>query len=104
MSSLYVTELLATYLSISTTRHSQRHVFVAYREKMVLRIPITATTLAPPHALLHTKLTSQAVEEFISSAHQCEVLCRPDHKTSGDACPQHSNSNSSRTSPRSSRR
>jgi hypothetical protein len=78
-------------LSISTTRNSQRHVFVAYREKMVLRIPMSATTLAPPHALLHTKLTSHAVEEFISLAKQCEVLCRPNHKTSGDACHQHSN-------------
>jgi hypothetical protein len=77
---------------------------VIYREKMVLRIPLAATNLAPPPALLRTKLTSQAVEEFISLAKQCEVLCRPDHKMSGDACHQHSNNNSSRTSPRSSRR
>jgi hypothetical protein len=53
-------------LSLSTPSNSQRHAFVVYREKMVLRIPLAATNLAPPPALLRTKLTSPAVEEFIS--------------------------------------
>lgn len=91
-------------LSITSPLNSSGHVFVAYRQKMVLRIPVTATNLAPPRVLLLSKLTSQAVEEFISLARQCEVLCQPDHKSSGaDSLPR-SNNNSSRTSPRSSRR
>jgi hypothetical protein len=91
-------------LSISSSLNSPGHVFVAYQEKMVLRIPLSATSLVPPRAATRTKLTSHSVVEFISRAHQCEVLCQPDHKTSGDTCHPHSNNTSSRTSRRSSRR
>jgi hypothetical protein len=75
-------------LSISTPLNSPAHAFVRYREKMVLRIPVTATNLAPPRTAPRTKLTSQAIEEFLSLANQCEVLCQPNRKTSGADFPQ----------------
>lgn len=90
--------------SISAPLNSPGHVFVRYREKMVLRIPTAATNLAPPRPLIRTKLTSRAIAEFISFANQCEVLCQPDHKTSGNESPRRSNNKPPRTSRRSSRR
>jgi hypothetical protein len=91
-------------LSISAPLNSPGHVFVRYHEKMALRIPIIATNLAATRGLIRTKLTSQAIEQFISLAHQCEVLCQPNHKTSGSDSPRNSNDKPSRTSRRSSRR
>jgi len=91
-------------ISISHPLNTSGHVFVRYRQKMVLRIPTAATALASPRTDLRTKLTSQALAEFISLADQCEVLCQPNHKISGTGSLQSSNKKSSRTSRRSSKR
>jgi hypothetical protein len=91
-------------ISVSTPLNTSGHVFVRYREKAVLQIPITATNLAPSPITTRTKLTSQALEEFISLANQYEVLCQSNHRTSGDDSPLTSGNKSSRTSRRSSRR
>jgi hypothetical protein len=91
-------------LSISTSPGSLHHVYVSYREQIILRIPITATNLAPPTFQLPTKLTSQALEDLISQAQQCEVLCPHDQKKSGEISPPRSNNKSSRPSLRSSGR
>jgi len=91
-------------ISVSTSLNASGHVFVRYREKAVLRIPITATNLAPSSITTRTKLTSQALEEFISLANQYEVLCQSDHRTSGEDSPLTSGNKSSRASRRSSRR
>jgi hypothetical protein len=92
-------------VSISTPLNSPNLVFVHYQEKVVLRIPVSATDLAPsPRTLIRTKLTSQAISEFISLAKQCEVLCQPNHPTSGDDCLPNSNNKPSHRSSRSSRR
>jgi hypothetical protein len=91
---------------ISRTRplHSPGHVFVRYREKMVLHIPVTATNLTLSRETIRIKLTSQAIEEFISLVNQCEVLCQSTPQASGGNSPRNSNNKSSQRSLRSSRR
>jgi hypothetical protein len=91
-------------ISITTPLHSPGHVYVRYREKMVLHIPVPATNLTEPRRTIQTKLTSQAVEEFISLANHCEVLCQSNRKKSGSVSPQNSNNKSLRESRRSFRR
>ncbi len=91
-------------ISVTRPLHSPGHVFVRHREKMVLHIPVTATDLTLSRETIRTKLTSQALEEFISLANQCEVLCQSTQQASGGNSPQNSNNKSSRRSPRSSRR
>jgi hypothetical protein len=80
------------------------HVFVTYRENIVLRIPVSATNLVPPRAAPHAKFTLQALDDLILLAKQCEVLCMSHHETSGDDYPQGSNNKLLRISRRSSRR
>ena len=91
-------------ISISAPTQGPGHVLVAYREHMVLRIPVQATNLAGPRPVVPTKLTLQALTEFVALAEHCEMLCHTNQKTSGNTCPPDSNSNSSRISRRSSRR
>jgi hypothetical protein len=91
-------------VSVTTPCNASGHVFVRYREKIVLRIPITATNLAHLPPTTRAKLTSQALEELISLANQYEVLCQSNHGTSGDNFPLTSSNKSSRTLRRSSRR
>jgi hypothetical protein len=85
-------------LSIGVSPRTPGHVLVSYREYMVLRIPVSATNLALPRPTAPTKLTLQALLELISLAEQCEVLCPSNHRPSGDAYPQNSNSESAMTS------
>jgi hypothetical protein len=92
-------------ISISA-RRSDGYALVAYRERMVLKLPVAATSLAPrqPHGAL-SKLTREALEELVALAEECGVAaCRSDLNASGKACPTNSAPRSSRTSPRSSRR
>lgn len=91
-------------ISITHPLNSPGHVYARYRKKMVLHIPITATDLALTRSIVRTKLTSQAVEEFILLANQCEVLCQPSPKISGEKCLRISNKKSSPKSRRSFRR
>ena len=59
------------------------HVFVAYQEWMVLRIPRAVTSLLPQPPRLSTTLTSHAITARIALAEQCEVLCRTSPESSG---------------------
>jgi hypothetical protein len=49
-------------------------VFVSYREYMVLRLPVTSTTLVPSRPVISTKLTPDAIQELLTIAEDCEVL------------------------------
>gem|GEM_PF-1816510 len=92
-------------LSVFAPLHSPGHVLVAYREQLVLSIPLLATNLSPSRSTYPTKLTSPAVTELISLAEQYGVLsCPTDLTTSGNACHHSSKRKSSRTLPRFSRR
>ena len=46
---------------------------VAYRQDMLLRIPVTATSLLPSWPVARTNLTPQAVKELVILAMHCEV-------------------------------
>ena len=75
-------------ISVTRPLHSPGHFYVHYREKMVLHIPVTATNLSLYRETIRTKLTSQAIEEFISLVNQCEVLCQSTLRSSGGASPR----------------
>jgi hypothetical protein len=63
---------------ISITRQPRRtaFVFVAYRDSMRLRIPISSTDLAPSQGLLlRTKWTREAIQEFLSLVTEGEASC-----------------------------
>ena len=70
-------------LSISSAPNSVGYVYVTYREYITLRIPRDATNLAPARSTLETKLTVAAVEQLVSVARECEVLCQENQKMSG---------------------
>ena len=70
-------------LSVSSRPNATGYVYVSYREYMILRIPKDATNLAPTRSTLRTKLTANAVEQLISVAEECKVLCkiqRPEYR------------------------
>lgn len=54
---------------------------------MVLRIPITVTNLSVSIPTLETKLTIEAINELLSVAQQCEVLCQTSLEKFGECCP-----------------
>src|SRR4030095_10016220 len=66
------------------------HVLVAYRQDMLLRIPVTATSLILSLPVVRTKLTFQAVQDLVTLATQYEVLCPPSPPLSGVASPPNS--------------
>lgn len=84
--------------------HGAGHVFVRYRQTMVLRLPLGATTLAPLRLSTPTTLTLAAVTELVTLAGQCEALCPPDPLMSGPPSPPSSVPRSVTTSPPSSTR
>lgn len=51
---------------------------------MALKIPITVTNLSVPIPTLETKLTMEAINELLSVAQQCEVLCQTNLEKFGD--------------------
>ena len=59
---------------------------ISYREYMVLRLPVTSTTLAASRPVISTKLTYAAVKELLTIAEDCEALnalsAQPDLETS----------------------
>jgi hypothetical protein len=58
---------------------------VVYDPKGVyLRLPVTATDLAPCWHSLQTKLTAQAVTELLTLAEQYQLLCPSPHPRSGN--------------------
>src|SRR5271157_2167612 len=62
-------------ISMSASPHGPGHILVGYRDAMALCLPLVATTLAASQPCVHTKLTSEAVQELIAMAGECEVLC-----------------------------
>src|SRR4029453_7373218 len=91
-------------LSIASAPAAVGHVFVAYRDHIVLRIPLLATNLASPRPSGQSKLTFAAVTELLAVAAECEVLCPSIHLNSGDDSPQNAPPNSSQNSRSFSRR
>lgn len=61
-------------ISVSSPLHGPGNVLVSYREYMVLRLPVTSTTLATSRPVSSTKLTYAAVKELVTIAEDCEVL------------------------------
>ena len=89
---------------IGDTQRGARHVFVVYREYMTLRIPLQATTLLPTRPTTPTKLTRDAVLEFVTLAEQGQIACQLNLLMSGTTCPQTSSTKSVTNSDPSSRR
>jgi hypothetical protein len=95
------------FLLVSVSaRRRDGHALVAYRDRMVLKLPIAATSLVPPLPREPLcKLTREALEELIALADECGVApCPFDPNASGDACPTNSAPRSPKTSPPSSQR
>ena len=61
-------------ISVSSPLHGPGNVLVSYREHMVLRLPVTSTTLASSRPVISTKLTPDAIKELMTIAEDCEVL------------------------------
>ena len=60
-------------ISMSSPLHGPGSAFVSYREYMVLRLPVAATTLAPSRPVISTKLTPDAIRS-LTIAEDCEAL------------------------------
>ena len=82
-------------LSISSAPNAVGCAYVTYRDYMTLRIPRDATNLAPARSTLETKLTIAAVEQLVSVARECKVLCQENQKMSGANYPNTSEKRSS---------
>ena len=82
-------------ISMHSSPHGSIQVLVGYREALVLRIPLAATTLASTQPSVLTKLTCEAVEELVLLAGECETVCLPIPPPSGGSCLQTSNTPSS---------
>ena len=72
---------------------------VAYREEMLVRIPVAATSLRATLPVARTKLTLPAIKDLVALAAQCAVLCPPSPPTSGVASLPHSKRRSGKHSP-----
>jgi hypothetical protein len=85
-------------ISVSSPLHGPGNVLVSYREYMVLRLPVTSTTLAASRPVNSTKLTYAAVKEFLTIAEDCEAINalspKPDLEAS---CPRAAMSDQRRT-------
>ena len=91
-------------ISITSSPHGSSQVFVAYRDSMVLRIPLASTTLAVSRPLASTKLTRDAVTDLLTVAEDCEALCPLIPPRSGNTYQPTCHSGSETISRRSSRR
>ena len=80
------------------------HVLVSYRQDMLLRLPVAATSLMPSLSVARTKLTGQAVKELVTLATQDEVLWPSNPPPSGIVSPPNSKRKSAPNSRPSSRR
>ena len=78
--------------SISAPERGGSYVLVLYRDIFTLRIPLSASNLAPPRPASCTKLTCDSVAQLITLAEQCEAICPPDPQMSGHSCRPNSNS------------
>jgi len=75
--------------SISHPAHGPGHVFVTYRGHVRLRIPLSATNLAPcPRRLPPTKFTPETIRQLLSLVKEWDTPCPTDPQPSGGASPQ----------------
>jgi len=81
--------------SWSSSSYSAGFVTVIYHDPMRLRIPLSATALAPPRQVGISKLTLAGVTELVTLATQYEVLCPSPQKPSGSGSPRRCNRPSS---------
>jgi len=73
-----------TILSISRQPRDSAVVYVAYRDMMRLRIPVSSTSLSPCQVRLpRTKWTREAVQELLSLVTEGDTPCRSP-ETSGE--------------------
>lgn len=62
---------------------------VKYHQGITLRIPITATDLGFIPVASPTKLSSLALENLLSLAQECQLICQPPiNRISGNSCLQ----------------
>jgi hypothetical protein len=61
-------------ISVSAPLQGAGFAFVSYQEHMVLRLPVTSTTLVSSRPVISTKLTLDAVKELMTIAEDCEAL------------------------------
>jgi hypothetical protein len=94
-------------VSVSRLRASGGgHAFVAYQDRMLLKLPVAATSLAPrlPGGV-PSKLTVEAMQELIALTEDSgEVPCSSGLNASGHASPRRCGARSPRMSAHSSRR
>ncbi len=90
--------------SVASAPASRGHVFVTYRERALLMIPIAATSLQRRPPVTETKLTAEAIEDLVARFREAEEECPSSPATSGDASPAGRAAPWSATSPRCSRR
>ena len=69
--------------SIGLSARSVGFVVAIYKDPMRIRIPISATNLAPTAKVPTSKLTLTSVTELITLAEQCEGLCQSHQNRSG---------------------
>lgn len=90
--------------SISAPVQGEAHVFVAYRGHMTLRLACAATNLSAPRPGRSTKLTLEAITDFLALAEECGVPCPADPTNCGrisrPPCDSRSSTNSRRSSTR----
>jgi hypothetical protein len=91
-------------VSRTTSPVSLGYVLVSYRQEMLLRIPVAATSLIPSQARTPIKLTATAVRDLVALASQYEVLCPSNPPMSGGDSLPNSKRTSTRNSSLSSRR
>jgi hypothetical protein len=85
-------------LFVSQPPHGIPNAFVSYQKYMVLKIPVHDTNLFETLSTLSTKLTLQAINEFISIAKECKELCHIDQNISGMDCHHNSKTRSKKKS------
>ncbi|WP_220198023.1 hypothetical protein [Ktedonospora formicarum] len=61
-------------VSIISSLHEDGHVFVAYRDGMLLCLPLACTTLAPSRSPGLSKLTAESLTDLLRVAEDCEAL------------------------------
>src|SRR3954454_8211063 len=85
--------------SVGRVPRADGFVLVIYHATMLLRIAVPATNLWPVRRAVPTKLTPEAMVEFIRRAGEIEVRCASTLPASGDSCAPLSAAQSRTTSP-----
>lgn len=81
-------------ISMSRPAQGFSHVFVVYREEMILRIPLDDTNLGETRPRVSSMLTLHAIEAVITIAKECEEQCLINLTGSGMDCQRDSRTRS----------